>query len=174
MNMIIGVFFSELGTRLMAACSDYDPDLESIKKDLVVTDVWCEGDFERVSDKLKGYKYGIDVKLVDLEYLSDLLMARRDLLVRLLENPSLHEHESFTELLRAVFHLTDEFAYRGNLSELPDSDKLHLAGDANRAYRLLVGQWLDQMRFLKDNYPYLFALAMRTNPFDREASPIVD
>ena len=50
---------------------------------------------------------------------------------------------------------------------------VHLAGDAKRAYHLLVQQWLDYMRFLKDEYPYLFALAMRTNPFDREASAIV-
>jgi hypothetical protein len=27
---------------------------------------------------------------------------------------------------------------------------------------------------LKDNYPYLFSLAMRTNPFDLSASPIVN
>lgn len=173
MNMIIGVFFSELGTRLMAALSDYDPDLDMIKKDLVVTDVWHEGDFERVHDKLKGYKYGIDAKLMDLEYLSNMLRASRGQLVRLLENPTLHEHESFTGLLRAVFHLAEEFSYRGDLSGLPDSDRLHLAGDAKRAYPLLVFQWLDHMRFLKDNYPYLFALAMRTNPFDQEASPIV-
>ena len=26
---------------------------------------------------------------------------------------------------------------------------------------------------LKDNYPYLFSLAMRMNPFDQEASPVV-
>jgi len=29
------------------------------------------------------------------------------------------------------------------------------------------------MEHLKVNYPYLFSLAMRTNPFDRDASPIV-
>jgi hypothetical protein len=29
------------------------------------------------------------------------------------------------------------------------------------------------MEYLKVNYPYLFSLAMRTNPFDRQASPIL-
>jgi hypothetical protein len=29
------------------------------------------------------------------------------------------------------------------------------------------------MKHLKTEYPYLFSLAMRTNPFDLEASPIV-
>jgi hypothetical protein len=32
---------------------------------------------------------------------------------------------------------------------------------------------LDYMKYMKENYPYLFSFAMRTNPFDREASPIV-
>jgi hypothetical protein len=26
---------------------------------------------------------------------------------------------------------------------------------------------------MKENYPYLFSFAMRTNPFDEQASPIV-
>jgi hypothetical protein len=93
--------------------------------------------------------------------------------VRLLENPTLLEHESFTDLLRAVFHLTEELAYREDLSRSPTSDRAHIAGDINRAYHLLVHQWVDYMEYLKMNYPYLFSLAMRTNPFDREASPIV-
>jgi hypothetical protein len=70
-------------------------------------------------------------------------MGERDFLVRLLENPILLEHESFTELLRAVFHLTEELAAREDLGNLPDSDYKHLAGDIKRAYVLLVHQWLD-------------------------------
>jgi hypothetical protein len=38
---------------------------------------------------------------------------------------------------------------------------------------LLVQQWLEYVKYLKDNYPYLFSLAMRTNPFDQTASPFV-
>jgi hypothetical protein len=29
------------------------------------------------------------------------------------------------------------------------------------------------MRYLKRSYPYLFHLAMRTNPFDQTASPVI-
>jgi hypothetical protein len=29
------------------------------------------------------------------------------------------------------------------------------------------------MRYLKNNYPYLFSLAMRTNPFDQNATPVI-
>lgn len=127
----------------------------------------------RVSKRLKKYDYGVDIKKVDLAILRSFLLKERDFLLRLLENSSLLEHESFTEFLRSVFHLTEELAYRGDISQLPHTDKIHLVGDIKRAYNLIVDQWLDYMKHLKNNYPYLFSLAMRTNPFDLNASPIV-
>lgn len=83
------------------------------------------------------------------------------------------EHESFTELLQAVFHLTEELAHRKDVTQLPDADYQHLANDTKRAYILLVHEWLEYMNYLKDNYPYLFSLAMRTNPFDQDASVVI-
>jgi hypothetical protein len=44
-----------------------------------------------------------------------------------------------------------------------------LAGDITRSYRLVLREWVSYMQHLKNNYPYLFSLAMRTNPFDPEA-----
>ncbi len=101
------------------------------------------------------------------------LIEKNDFLLRLLENPNLLEHEAFTDLLRSVFHLTEELTARKDFEKLPISDFEHLAGDIKRAYILLVHQWLDYMKYLKNNYPYLFSLAMRTNPFDQEISPVV-
>ena len=173
LNMVIGAFFSEVGTRLVAYFSDFDPTLDKIKKELVVTNDWSEQEFSSVSKRLKNYDYAVEVQKVELEDLANFLMEKRDFLLRLLENPTLLEHESFTELLRAVFHLAEELANREDLRQLPATDYEHLAGDMKRAYILLVHQWLDYMRHLKDNYPYLFSLAMRANPFDRDASPIV-
>jgi len=173
LNMVIGAFFSEVGTLLLTYLSDADPKLDSVRKDLIVTNNWSEEEFAQVSRRLKGYDYGIRIEMVSLEDLCSFLLGKRDFLVRLLENPSLLEHESFTELLRAVFHLTEELTSREDLKDLPETDTAHLTGDIRRAYVLLVHRWLDYMRHLKANYPYLFSLAMRTNPFDRSASPIV-
>ena len=80
------------------------------------------------------------------------------------------EHESFTNLLWAVFHLTEELIHRHNLRKLPETDYQHLSGDIKRVYHLLIAEWLDYMKHLKKGYPYLFSLAMRTNPFDADAS----
>jgi len=173
LNMVVGAFFSEVGTRLVAYFSDFDPKLDRIRKELVVTNDWSEQEFSSVSKRLKNYDYGVEIQKVELEDLANFLIAKRDFLLRLLENPTLLEHESFTELLRSVFHLTEELANREALTQLPDTDYQHLAGDIKRAYVLLVHQWLDYMKHLKDDYPYLFSLAMRANPFDRDASPIV-
>ena len=72
----------------------------------------------------------------------------------------------------SVFHLTDELLQREDFALLPAADLQHLAQDLRRALQLLVLEWLAYMRHLKHAYPYLFSLAMRTNPFDADASPI--
>jgi hypothetical protein len=40
-------------------------------------------------------------------------------------------------------------------------------------WALLLFQWLEYMRHLQKDYPYLYSLAVRTNPFDAEVSVIV-
>ncbi|MGE5254887.1 MAG: potassium channel family protein [Planctomycetaceae bacterium] len=173
LNMVIGVFFSEAGNQLIRIFALADPGFEEIRKGLIITENWNHEDFLKVNAHLRGLKYGVEVSRTDLAALKGFLLKQRDFLVRLLENPTLLEHESFTDLLRAVFHLAEELAYREDPSQSPGTDRAHIGGDINRAYRLLVHQWLDYMEYLKMNYPYLFSLAMRTNPFDRQASPII-
>lgn len=172
-KMLIGAFFSDVGTELLTILSDYDPNLEGIRERLVVEGDWKPKDFTTLLSSMQGYDYSVDMEKVELERLKGLLSEKRDFLLRLLENPILLEHESFSELLRAVFHFTEELSTRKKLSGLPKSDVEHLQGDIKRIYALLSRAWIGHMRYLSDNYPYLFSLAMRTNPFDEEASPII-
>lgn len=172
-NMIVGVFFSQIGTKLLTFFSDHDPHLDSIRKDLIVESEWSESDFAVRSRRLSKYSYGINIREVDLEGLRGFLDGNVNALFRLLENQNLFEHESFADLVRAILHVKEKLACRGDLGQLPDTDLRHISEDITRAYSLLVLQWLDYMRHLKDNYPFLFSLAMRTNPFDQNASPFV-
>jgi hypothetical protein len=173
LNMVIGTFFIEVGTKLLTYLSDHDPELESIRSSLVVKDSWSDQEFSRVSKNLYSYNFGIDMEKVNLEYLLEFLQKNRDFLLRLTENPTLLEHESFTDVLLAITHLSEELASRPSLKDLPQIDLMHLQGDIKRVYGFLVHEWLDYMKYLKANYPYLFSLAMRTNPFDQTASPIL-
>jgi len=62
---------------------------------------------------------------------------------------------------------------RHDLKNLPEADSEHLTGDIKRAYSLLIVEWIIYMRHLYNNYPYLYSLAVRTNPFDIKASAII-
>jgi hypothetical protein len=57
--------------------------------------------------------------------LKGFLQKKKELVLRLFENPSLLEHQSFTELLRAVLHLKEELLHRKELTRLPAEDYKH-------------------------------------------------
>jgi len=170
LNMVIGAFFSEVGTKLLRQFAEFDPEVDRIKKSLVVTENWSDRDFDRVRKHVRQLEADLAIKKGDLRQVKELLVSKRQFLLNLLENPNLLEHESFTSLLWAVFHLGDELSHRADVANLPDADYEHLAGDIKRAYRRLVLQWLSYIQHLKHDYPYLFSLALRTNPFDADAS----
>jgi hypothetical protein len=173
LNMIVGAFFSEIGTKLLTLFSDFDPKLDEVRKNLIVTNNWSDQQFAEVHRRLRKYNYNVDIQINDIQNLKSLLIGKREFLLRLLENPNLLEHETFTELLLGIFHLVEELVHREDFRSLPKEDFEHLANDIKRAYVLLSQQWLDYMKHLKENYPFLFSLAMRTNPFDQNASPII-
>jgi hypothetical protein len=170
MNMVIGAFFSEVGTGLLKSFLDFDVHYDETRENLIITNEWSEREFSAVKKSLKVYDYKIESQKGDLEDLKGFLIDKREFLLGLLENPNLLEHESFTDLLWAVFHLTEELACRADVKQLPVTDYAHLSGDIKRAYVLLISEWLAYMKHLKDVYPYLFSLAARTNPFDPNAS----
>jgi len=174
LNMIIGVFFSEIGSELIIYLSGFDHNLDKFRKELIIDNKYSKQSFNSLRKKFKKYHNKIEIDKLRLPNLRKFLIQGRGFLLRLLENSSLLEHEYFTELLMAVFHLAEELEHRHRLSQLPDEDLSHLTNDIKRVYTLLIFQWLNYMEHLKNNYPYLFSLAIRINPFDQNSSPIID
>jgi hypothetical protein len=173
LNMIIGVFYSEGGSELLRILSAYDPQVERIRQDLVGNERWIQQDFSEASQRIRGYQYKMDSQKGGLESLRDFLREKKDFFLRILENPNLLEHEKFTDTLWAVLHLAEELTCRKSLQNLPRADSAHLAGDMGRAYKNLISEWLTYMVHLRAHYPYLFSLAVRTNPFDSKGTPEV-
>lgn len=173
LNMIIGAFFSDVGTKLLKIFCANDPGIDGIRSALIVSNTWSEEDFSRATASLSHYAYRLDSRTINLDELHAFLYGHRGFLLALLENPQLVEHDTFTDLLHAVFHLAEELIAREQRTNLPQTDYDHLSSDINRVYGLLVIEWLMYMRHLKQHYPYLFSLSMRTNPFDANASAIV-
>ena len=173
MNMVIGTFFSETGNELISLFTECDPECGRISNNLNITDEWNSKTFSEAKKNFENFDYSAELTPDDLLNLEKYLSGKRDFLLRLLENPILLENESFTELLRAVFHLAEELGYREDFRILPKTDILHLKGDINRVYGRIVISWIDYMEYLYENFPYLFSLQMRINPFDAGACPVV-
>jgi len=170
LNMVVGAFFTEVGTDVLKVFSELDPESASLREGLILSAHTSVSDFSALQQRLTAHRYAINAEPDALEQLQGLLVGKRDFMLRLLENPNLLEHEAFTDTLWGVFHLTDELRHRSDVHRLPKADYRHLATDMTRAYKLLTAQWLAYMKYLRDNYPYLFSLAIRTNPFDPTAS----
>jgi len=83
------------------------------------------------------------------------------------------EHERFTDLLWAIFHLGEELSARESLEGLPESDLEHLAGDSTRVYSQLASQWIAYAQHLKADYPFLFSLLARTHPLQEQPSAVI-
>jgi len=173
LNMVTGLFFSELGNGLLRRFVQLDPEISALQMVLRISNEWANEDFEKANRDLSKHKFVIDSRRGDLSEIRDYLQSQANMLLRLLENPIVHEHGIFSDLLRAVFHLRDELLNRSNFFKLPDSDIKHLEGDIVRIYKLLVLEWVRYMNYLKSNYGYLFSLSMRLNPFDLEANAVV-
>lgn len=169
LNMLIGAFFSEIGIALIKHFSEFDTDCERIQEE-VKGKSFTKKEYPQLKNRLRNYDCQIDIYSSGLEGLRDTLYEKRDFLLRMLENPNLFEHDTFTDLLWAVFHITEELIYRKDLKHLSKADAAHIAGDIKRAYDLIILEWLDYMKHLNENYPYLFSLAIRLNPFNPEAT----
>ena len=173
LNMVIGAFFSEAGTELLSLFWKFDTDPEYLRANLIFNKDWKQKDYYLLKKRFNTHKPELNIHKGDMSYLKTFLSAKRKFLLRLLENPNLLEHETFTALLWAVFHLTEELCARPDFKNLPGADYEHLAGDIKRAYNLLIVEWIIYMRHLYNNYPYLYSLAVRTNPFYIKASVII-
>ena len=155
LNMVIGAFFSEVGTRFLRECVRVDKDAAEKRERLASAGSWRDKRVKELASFFKQCAYRAEPAAGDFECLKRFLAGKREF------------------MLGAVFHLTEELDAREDFSKLPPPDVAHLEGDLKRAYTSITIEWLYYMDHLRTRYPYLFSLAVRTNPFDPTASVIV-
>ncbi|BCS53935.1 hypothetical protein [Geobacter sp. SVR] len=173
LNMVIGVFFSEAGNHLLKELSACVSISGQVRQELLVSGQWGEADFRRALAFLTSHDLQMDCRCCDIGDLKEFLMSKRSFMVGLLENQNLLEHEQFTELLWAVFHLMEELEARRSFDGMPHTDVEHINGDIKRAFGYLSHAWVLYMKHLKQDYPYLFSLAVRMNPMIEHPDPQV-
>lgn len=173
LNMVVGAFFSEVGNELLQRLLGCFDKGNNISQHLDVKYEWTHADFKKATAFAKAIDGGPDCGGMDLGGLKKFLVQKRQFLLALLENPNLLEHELFTDVLWATFHLTEELEARKSLTDMPEADIKHIAGDIQRVYSQLIVEWLSYVEHLKSKYPYLFSLIARTHPFQEHPSPVV-
>jgi len=173
LNMVIGTFFSELGTRLLGELTVAMNVNEDIRPLLSVNSKWTPKDYHESLARLRRIDYKARPERLDLPRLRQMMGEKHNLLVMLLGNPNVMEHDRFTDLLWAIFHLTEELEARPSFTGLPETDLAHLAGDVQRVYSHLTIEWLHYCRHLQRAYPYIFSIIARTHPLQENPSAIV-
>ena len=173
LNMVIGVFFSEFGNRLLKELSEHVVGSEELKNRLRMTGSWKKDDFGVALDYLRRNNQRISIKREALPCLKQFMVGKRSFLLTLLENQNLLEHENFTDLLWAAFHIVEELDARPSFDAILPSDKEHINGDITRVFGHLIREWVLYMQHLREDYPYLFSLAVRLNPMIDSPDPVV-
>lgn len=173
LNIVISAFMGEVGAGLLRRVDAFCGEAPELAASLAVNERWGTREYLAAQDFAERYQAQLDPKPSQLGELRDYLLGKRSFVLSLLQNPHLLEHENFTDLLWAVCHLTEELEARLDFDGLPVNDQRHLAGDIQRANSRLIREWLRYMQHLQQDYPYIFSLSVRTNPFRPGASAIV-
>jgi hypothetical protein len=168
-KMLASSFFSELGDELLRRLLRCAPDLSNLASALQIQPSWRAAEFRAAASAVERGTPVLRCGAEDLEDLRALLQRKRLELLVIASNPALLEHEEFTDMLWAVFHLTDELGARESLQNLPEADAEHLNLDAERVLRALLVNWLCNMDHVRAEYPYLFAMELGRSPFAQKA-----
>ena len=102
-NMLVGIFFTEVGGKLMHFIIDADKDAKNYITNFE--------DLNKIKKCLYEYNYKVDMKYIDLCAIKNILVEHNNLFVTLISNESILQHQIFTDLLMSVIHLRDEIIF---------------------------------------------------------------
>ena len=173
LNMVVGAFYSEVGTELLHRLLGCFEECDEIQRLFGISPDWGRADFQKAIAFAEAMEYEPQHVNIDFDELKTFLVGKRQFMLALLENPNLLEHDRFTDLLWATFHFTEELEARTSFDNLPESDLAHIANDIKRVFGHLTAEWLEYVEHLQGKYPYLFSLVSRTHPFQESPSPVV-
>lgn len=156
LNMLVGLFFSDIGFSLLTLIAAGDKKIHSLDLDF--------NDLKTCTNKFKLHKHEVDFQLINYTELKELVIGGRDILSSLISNENVAEHETFSDLLMSLMHLRDEILFIQQ-KELTKEDANHIEGDIVRVYKHLTLQWLIYLSHLKQFYPYQHNSSIKNNPF---------
>ncbi len=170
-HMIVGLFYQELGNKLLSIIVDADENLDC--NNITVDYAWNSENYTQLKEKIKNHNQNINIDKINLVDCDNLISRSHNMITNLIMNPALQEHESFTDVLMSVFHLSDELKQRP-LDTLTPADLDHLKFDIARVYTNLSLVWVEYLQYLQAEYPYLFLTAVTNNPYDKRQRAVIE
>ncbi len=159
LNMLVGVFFTELGNKLMHEIIIADNTGDNTIKSF--------DDLDEVKKRVEKHNYDIDIEKINLEKTMCILIENSSFLVNLISNENIIENEIFTDLLMSVMHLRDAMIFYKN-NKNGELSLSHLKEDILVVYKNIAIQWVDYLKYLNKFYPFLYDNAIKVNPFKSE------
>ncbi len=163
-NVIISSFFIDAGINILMTLSQFNQNHNKVCG-IIRIDEMLSNKESVVKKEVNEFKYHFYADPNKLEELDIIMTENKGLLLNLLGNSNLLEHDSFTDMLWAVFHVGDELRARGDVQKLAQLDIDHLSIDLLRAYSAMIMEWISYIIYLRDEYPFLYAAAIKKNPF---------
>ena len=165
LNMISGVFFSKVGTKLLGLLLEMFKNREGICPCLSIGEDWTHSNFSNARNTLSKMDIKPEYMSADLQNLKDFLNRHDSFLFEIITDPVVLEHEEGVEVLWAVSHLSDEL----NSIKIGDKDSQEteeiIVEEAKRLYHILAIEWLNYMEFVQHKYPLYFKTLLHTNQF---------
>lgn len=156
LNMLVGIFFTEVGCKLMHLIISADKDAKN--------SITSFKDLSNVKSQVIKHDYKINMDEIDIEGIKSILVGNSSLFINLISNENILQHEIFTDLLMSVVHLRDEIIFMEN-DNYGEIDTIHLEKDIIRVYKNITIQWVHYLEHLNKFYPFLYNNAIRINPF---------
>lgn len=149
--MVIEVFFTGLGFDMLKIFASSDSNIEQVEDTFVMDKNW-----KMRTMKKNMLSYIPDLNLTSKEYttLQDTISYKSEKIERLIENPMLIEHDTFSDLLMAIYHFYKELVGISDFNKLSKNEEIKLKKDAERVYLLLCIEWIEYLNHTKTHYPY--------------------
>lgn len=163
-NVIISSFFIEVGTPIIKEMTKLNLNIHELYRLIEIKEL-TETRESLLIKRIREFDFQIQVDSTNLKNLKGMMNGNRTYLLNMLSNDNLLEHDSFTDMLWAVFHVGDELKSCHDIDKLTKDETLHIANDVHRAYSALIYQWIHYMRYLHREYPFLYASEIKKIPF---------
>lgn len=166
-NLLIEIFFEEVGTELLAKIASNDIRCINISDYIASLGGSIINNYKEIEDNIENYNYNLSLNESDIDEIYELLYENKVSFLRFIENPYIGEHDIFTDLLQSAIHLSSEIKYRRGKGSINKDDIAHLNRDVSRLYKYLAKEWVVYMKYIEKEYPFLYSFAIDHMPFGK-------